>query len=82
MRLQNSSTTDEDTNSEESTETRKKEQWGSKVDFFLSILGMVVGFGNVWRFPYVCMKNGGGKCLKSRYGEGAEGVKCVIKSNV
>ncbi|XP_069125071.1 sodium- and chloride-dependent GABA transporter 2-like [Argopecten irradians] len=44
-------------------EVSKPEQWGNKVDFFLSVLGLVVGFGNVWRFPYVCMKNGGGAFL-------------------
>lgn len=51
-----------DSASEERTKTSGKEQWGNKIDFFLSVLGYIVGFGNIWRFPYVCMKNGGGKC--------------------
>ncbi|XP_033733140.1 sodium- and chloride-dependent creatine transporter 1-like [Pecten maximus] len=41
----------------------KKEEWGRKLDYILTILGFLVGFGNIWRFPYVCMKNGGGAFL-------------------
>jgi SNF family Na+-dependent transporter len=29
----------------------KRDQWGSKVDFILTLLGYSVGLGNVWRFP-------------------------------
>ncbi len=42
---------------------QERDQWGSKIEFILAVAGHIVGLGNVWRFPYLCYKNGGGKSL-------------------
>lgn len=35
--------------------------WNNKVEYILAQVGFSVGLGNVWRFPYLCQKNGGGE---------------------
>nr|XP_024214624.1 sodium- and chloride-dependent glycine transporter 2-like [Halyomorpha halys] len=42
--------------------------WGSPWEFLLSCVGLSVGIGNVWRFPYLAYQNGGGKLIIDRVG--------------
>ncbi len=40
-----------------------QERWSHRSAFILAAIGSAIGLGNIWRFPYVCYKYGGGAFL-------------------
>ncbi len=41
----------------------QRQVWSSRTAFLLAAIGSAVGLGNLWRFPFIAFKNGGGAFL-------------------
>ena len=50
----------------EEPEEQGRDRWSRKIEFLFACIGFCVGYGNIWRFPYMCFKNGGGMVLINR----------------
>ena len=41
----------------------KGQVWGNRIEFLLACIGFAAGLANVWRFPYMAFKSGGGQLI-------------------
>lgn len=41
----------------------QKEEWGGRLEFLMACISNSVGLGNIWRFPFTALENGGGAFL-------------------
>ncbi|XP_018329353.1 sodium-dependent nutrient amino acid transporter 1-like [Agrilus planipennis] len=48
---------------EQGSDESQRATWDNGLQFLMSCIAMSVGFGNIWRFPFVAYENGGGAFL-------------------
>ena len=52
--------TERDRTSATTSGKRRRSLWGTRFGFYLAAVGSAFGLGNLWRFPYITVENGGG----------------------
>jgi len=45
------------------TGLESRSRYSNRCEYMLTLVGYSVGFGNIWRFPYLAYANGGGAFL-------------------
>lgn len=45
----------------DASKNKERGGWGNDIEFLMSCIAMSVGLGNVWRFPFTALENGGGE---------------------
>lgn len=51
---------DKNEKEDQKKDPKARDSWGKGIEFLLSCIAMSVGLGNIWRFPFIALENGGG----------------------
>lgn len=51
---------DNQSGAEAGEQGKQRDSWNNDIEFLMSCIALSVGLGNVWRFPFTALENGGG----------------------